>query len=519
MATLTPDLRSREVDEGYSDLEKAIKGRLEAQKGPLFTTDRADRLFGLYLSFLPQPARQHYNCRCCGNFIERFGGLVTLTTTGFMESAVWPADVPVFFHEAVTNIRKELFGGQVNGVFLAEEEILGVPLSPKGWTHLHAQNPKRFSSKLVTASQRAAELKEDNGLVWRTISEYSRDIVTNAVRVLNSGFVQGEEKGKKIAAWYLQLLTDLDTTKDTRRKKNMVWAAVASAPPGFSHLKNGMVGTLLDDLKSGKTFEDLKESWEKKMHPAIYRRPTAAITDGQIEAAEKTVEKLGIARSLERRFATADELKHVIWAAKKDEPVVPLGGVFHSLKQKNADAPPITLPNQVVTWAKFLRDILPNMHTCEINLPTHGSFMGMTSAVHADAPPILQWDKEGDRNPTAFYVYIEGSLAKQWRVNSGWNTVDRICYPPHGSVESNHLKFVFFNIEAMMDVRGNASGSALFPSTLKSELKIIEKVIEKYSNANHLTGTGNANGYPFTGKASVVLKVNGDSFYTLDRWE
>jgi hypothetical protein len=56
---------------------------------PLFLVDSAD-LFDIFLGALPANLRQHYTCRTCRHFVNRFGGLVTVQPDGALRSAIWP---------------------------------------------------------------------------------------------------------------------------------------------------------------------------------------------------------------------------------------------------------------------------------------------------------------------------------------------------------------------------------------------------------------------------------------------
>lgn len=47
----------------------------------IFTTD-AKYLWDAYLLNIPPDARQHYNCNSCRHFIERYGGLVVISSNG-----------------------------------------------------------------------------------------------------------------------------------------------------------------------------------------------------------------------------------------------------------------------------------------------------------------------------------------------------------------------------------------------------------------------------------------------------
>lgn len=54
----------------------------------LFMTD-AVGLFDAFLAVMPVERRQHYTCRACRNFVERFGGLVLVDSAGQAFSAFW----------------------------------------------------------------------------------------------------------------------------------------------------------------------------------------------------------------------------------------------------------------------------------------------------------------------------------------------------------------------------------------------------------------------------------------------
>ena len=69
----------------------------------------------------------------------------------------------------------------------------------------------------------------------------------------------------------------------------MIWAAVASAPAGWCHVKSSIVGSLLDDIKSGMSFVTIQNRWEMKLDPTRYLRPQAAPDAGNIQQAEKVV--------------------------------------------------------------------------------------------------------------------------------------------------------------------------------------------------------------------------------------
>jgi hypothetical protein len=151
-----------------------------------------------------------------------------------------------------------------------------------------------------------AEKLEDYKMLCHGLADYSRETVEQAVRVLKADAVYRSEKALGIAEWFLKLH---EAIKDNpKAKRNLTWLAAATAPPGFCHVRSTMISTLLDDINSGLAFDDIARRWKDKMHPLQYQRPTAAPKEGAIKQAEEMVAKLGLERSLLRRYATLDDV-------------------------------------------------------------------------------------------------------------------------------------------------------------------------------------------------------------------
>lgn len=165
------------------------------------------------------------------------------------------------------------------------------------------------------------------------------------------------------AEWLLDLKRRLfGSPQPTRTQRNaMLWLAVAKAPEGFCHPRASMLGSLMDDIVSGKSMETIKSGFAAKMDGLAYQRPQAAPSAGSIAQAEKLVSKLDLARALERRFARLEEVV-ALWKPR-DMRAKPLsgGGVFDHLKKPAPSASELRGNQGRITWAKFERDILPHV--------------------------------------------------------------------------------------------------------------------------------------------------------------
>lgn len=515
-------------DAEYSAFLQRVNARFRSntEGKPVFTT-ATEGLWAAYLESFPEELRQHHNCNACRHFVERFGALVTIgESTGVTRSAVWDADdAPPVYQLAVSTMRRLVERSKVTGPFLSNEATWGQPVTGQ-WQHLFVKNPTVFRHALLTPFQAMAEKKEDFKNMLRALDEFDSDTVKTALDLLQSEALYRAEKVLGPAKW----LMDLHSAREGKhglQRANVVWLAVATAPPGFAHPRSSMIGTLLEDIAAGKPFTEVSRAFAEKMRADAYQRPQAPPAAGTIAAAEKAFAAMGLARSLERRFARVEEIQ-AIW--RPAAPTQPVGdGLFGHLQPKGAaPARTMNVPAQTITWDKFARTVLPDVKTMELYAPNHGNFGALLTAVHDDAPPILQWDREEQRNPFSWYVYTGGSSAANWGLRTGWVDVTAVTLKPsmwHGGNE-HQGKGVFFALAGARD--GRDAGNALFPETMRSELHQFRSVIEAYARSAKLGGRGepgHACGYLLaagSGTWNVKVRVTtaaGVREYLLDRWD
>ena len=113
--------------------------RAAPTNAPLFTTDAAD-LWTSWLDALPASERQNHNCHACRQFVERFGGMVTVDAAGMTAPAIWhEEDAPDAYKPAIAAMARLVRKAKVTGVFLSSEEEWGEshPL-PHGLTPVEA---------------------------------------------------------------------------------------------------------------------------------------------------------------------------------------------------------------------------------------------------------------------------------------------------------------------------------------------------------------------------------------------
>lgn len=498
----------------------AIRRHVSKRTGPFFYTVPTKPLFETYLDTFTTPAsRQLHNCHCCRHFLERFGNIVTIEDDE-VTPLFWDT-MPVPGYEATQQaLHNAVSRAPIGGVYLSSDKTWGSgPSAPKMWTHFQAKNPAVFKNTILQNASQAMALKlEEKGMLDRALGDFSLDIAKQAVAILNTDQLYRSEKVLGVAEWFLKLREELAQNKNWKRHSLVMWQTVAAAPVGFVHVRSSMIGTLLDDLKSGLPFATVQSRFAEKMHPLAYRRPTAAPSEGQIAQAEKVVEALQAAGSLERRFAKLEDLV-TCWKPAPIKAKESTNGVFDHLRSKKVDAPIATgAPATTITWEKFARTVLPTAENIEAMVPYSGAFIAFVAPVNPNSE-IVQW-----ANQVTWYQYVGGSPASSWNLKHGFHPVTAISLnPAHWDPESkmtHQNKMAVLVLEGAKDMRHTAGGG-LFVELLKSEYNGIRHTLEAHFRKSKIVDRdeGSACGLAYEGSTVRVTSNGVQTLYKMDRWD
>lgn len=511
-------------DDRYGEFEKIIKDNFNSlvdKNTPLFVTD-AENLWDVYLDNIKgEDARSHYNCNVCKSLINRYGSLVTINETGDMESVLWNINVPPFFEDSVNALNNAVLNSRIKSVFISDERILGTPKTG-AWTHLAVKLPieKVNKSRLLSAGQIMAEKREDYRMLSRALQEYSTSTITQALDLLNTETLYRGDNVLGIAKWFKEIKELISILNNSKQIENIKWLAVATAPTGFCHIKSSMIGTLLDDIQDGLDYNSIQRRFKEKMNPANYMRSQSAPTVNHVQEAEKIVEKMGIANSLLRRYASIDEIPEFIWKNRYNKSAISskTGGVFGNIqtrdkvqKQTNID-----LPLTVMTWEKFVRTVLPNAENIEAKVDNSNRLMALITASDETSENILQWN-----NTFSWYYHggIDGEIKKRVEQAGGkyenneircsliwenYTDLDLHCYTPRD-------RHIFFGDKRFdngwLDVDMNAgSGRTLKPvENIRFESGALEG---RYKFKVHNYSDRNNGDNPY----KVELEINGQVY-------
>jgi hypothetical protein len=502
----------------------------------LFTTN-ATNLFQMFLDELPAHFRQNHTCNSCRRFVEQYGGLVMIDARGRTLPVMWnPNDVPKVYRSALSKVSSIVATAPITNVFMTDRAVWGIPQDGQ-WEHFsvtpHADCLCQAGS-IDSIDQIIAQKQQDYQMLVRGLASFSVEVTQQAYTLLSNNTLYRSEACLSVAKWFLELQQQRNGTKNTRLRDNFIWSAVATAPPGFCHVRSGMIGTLLTDIQDGLSFEQIADRFNAKMHPLQYLRPTAAPTAGNIAQAEKIIEQLQTAGALERRFAKLEDLQ-ALWKPQASTPQAATKGIFGHLKTATTKtAKQIEIPPIVMTWEKFSRTMLPTAQAIEYFVPaSNQSYMALVTAQNLAAPPIIQWDTIECRNPVTWYFYANGSAPSDWNLSSGaYCLVTAIVLQP--SLWNNPENYAhkgekaFFILQNAKDKK-YSKGAGFFPESLKSEYHRIRSTMEAYAKNAVLAGKNEATACGIglqkdsSSWDSILLRVTSQDGmqlkYQLDRWD
>lgn len=499
-------------------------------QGHLHSVD-TEGLWEVYLDSIEDPIeRQLHNCRCCQHFIRKYGGLVWLDEKGNSYPATWnhaylDPGLPQRYRAATMALRREVERRTVTDLFLWSEPSWGVKESG-GFSHFYTEPTKPKFEMTLSADQAMAVRREDHKHLGIAVKDpiFKPEHLDKALAMLQMGNLANPDALIPVAK-FLRTVQDAVGRKSGEDRSRILWYHVARAARGWCTPRGGALGALLEDIAAGKSMQTIARNQDERMHPLKYQRAQVAPSVGNVQRAEKIVEKLGLAASLRRKPMALHEAR-LFWRPR-DPKSPPPGGVFSHLQVKQGP-PPMTgsISSQPVTmtFVKFERDVLPHVLSMKMKTPFSGNYCSFTTATDPTAPPILKWDHVGDRNPGALYVYHGGSTASNWHLPSGsFVEVLGLSHTP-GAWTGSHeeVKHVLFILEGARDRRNNEL--ALFPTCIKSELHEVRATIEAHSKSRKLDEelAPLAAGYLIGSERGcdvLVTTQQGTAYYRIDRYE
>jgi len=375
-------------------VQKTFK-EMSAQ-GVLFVTDvDKDLLWETYLNGFRTPEeRQHHTCNCCRQFIKNYGRLVTVVNNEL--KTVWdfvPTDEE--YRTSVEAMRLLVSHSHIRDRFFTETIKLGTNSNYDmeknvTWEHFYCETSSTNVRPKKDLDTLRSECRTTKDVFKRALDEISISSVETVLELIDQNSLY---KGKEFESNLRTFLSCQQEYKAMVNKDSYAWYRSSQLSGSVSRIRNSAIGTLLIDVSEGKkSLDDCVTAYERVVAPSNYKRPTALVTKGMVEEAEKAIESLGLSDSLGRRFATPEDISvdNILFVDRNAKKAT---SVMEQIKEDIQVNPKTFSKTEEIHIDKFISDILPNSKSVEI-LVENGHLSNLVSLIapkEPTAPVLFKW--------------------------------------------------------------------------------------------------------------------------------
>lgn len=401
----------------FKDFVKAIQKNLQQMSkdsSRLFTVNvDTEELYNLYLDSFPAGTneiyreRREYDCSCCRHFIRDVGNVVSIKN-GELHT-IWGIN-PVSddkYNVVAAALDAYVKQKAVLGVFLKKEKRIGTPenreMLPTGkinkYEHFFVDLPEICIFKECyghTLEGDLSQFRDVRNVFKRSLDEISKEAVDTVLELIAQNSLY------KGAEWKRQLTEFKNYQKEygkltDEQKELWIWEKSISAGAVIGKIRNHSIGTLLVNISEGMDLDLAVRKYEQIVAPVNYKRPKAIFTKKMLEDAKKTITELGYMDSLQRRFATLDDITvNNILFSNKDAAKRITGAMdlFDEMEQDVAIDPKRFSKVEEISAEDFIKNVLPVAKELEVYLENKHiqNMVSLIAPEVAAAKTMFKWN-------------------------------------------------------------------------------------------------------------------------------
>lgn len=464
----------------FKDFVKAIQKNLQQMSkdsSRLFTVNvDTEELYNLYLDSFSAGTneiyreRREYDCSCCRHFIRDVGNVVSIKN-GELHT-IWGIN-PVSddkYNVVAAALDAYVKQKAVLGVFLKKEKRIGTPenreMLPTGkinkYEHFFVDLPEICIFKECyghTLEGDLSQFRDVRNVFKRSLDEISKEAVDTVLELIAQNSLYKGAEWKKQLTEFKNYQKEYGKLTD-EQKELWIWEKSIAAGAVIGKIRNHSIGTLLVNISEGMDLDLAVRKYEQIVAPVNYKRPKAIFTKKMLEDAKKTITELGYMDSLQRRFATLDDITvNNILFSNKDAAKRITGAMdlFDEMEQDVAIDPKRFSKVEEISAEDFIKNVLPVAKELEVYLENKHiqNMVSLIAPEVADAKTMFKWnngmswaytgnitDSDIKENVKAAGGSVTGIVrfSIQWNDGNGKDNsdLDAHCLEPQGG---DHIYF------------------------------------------------------------------------------
>lgn len=369
-----------------------------------------DEMWNFYLDSFPYGTnkifreRREYDCSCCRHFIKTIGNAVVLNNGEI--KTIWDVQTnDSTFQPVMDAMSKYIKDKSITNVYITNERKIGtksnIELATDGniviWDHFYLELPKKLVSiSRDTVDAIKGDYRSTKDVFLRSLSEITKDSIEVVLELIAQNSLYKGSEWETVLKKFLDLKVLFDCLLDDYSKNNFVWENLTKISPSVSRVRNTSMGTLLVNISEGMELETAVKKYETIVAPANYKRPKAVFTQKMLEDAKKTLEELGYLESLNRRFATLDDItvNNILFSNKDSASRIKNTDVFDELGKDVCVNPKKFNKVEEVTIESFINNVLPTTTEIELLLENRHikNLVSLVAPQSKESSSMFKWD-------------------------------------------------------------------------------------------------------------------------------
>ena len=399
----------------FKDFVKAIQKNLQQMSkdsSRLFTVNvDTEELYNLYLDSFPAGTneiyreRREYDCSCCRHFIRDVGNVVSIKN-GELHT-IWGIN-PVSddkYNVVAAALDAYVKQKAVLGVFLKKEKRIGTPenreMLPTGkinkYEHFFVDLPEICIFKECyghTLEGDLSQFRDVRNVFKRSLDEISKEAVDTVLELIAQNSLYKGAEWKKQLTEFKNYQKEYGKLTD-KQKELWIWEKSISAGAVIGKIRNHSIGTLLVNISEGMDLDLAVRKYEQIVAPVNYKRPKAIFTKKMLEDAKKTITELGYMDSLQRRFATLDDItvNNILFSNK--DAAKRITGAMDLFDEMDVAIDPKRFSKvEEISAEDFIKNVLPVAKELEVYLENKHiqNMVSLIAPEVADAKTMFKWN-------------------------------------------------------------------------------------------------------------------------------
>lgn len=385
--------------------------RLASENDYLFEVNLdKDELYSLYLNSFPKGTnpifreRTEHDCSCCRHFIKKLGNAVFIIDNKI--KTIWDFDAQSDIYQPVIDeLDKYVKSNVISGVYLVrkEDKLIGVEQNRDDkqieiiWDHFYLKLPEKYIYKgHKTLDTVKGDFKSSKDVLKRGLEEITKDSIETVLELISqNSLYKGNEWEKQLKA-FLELKNQFDKLETEEEKDNFCWTSSLTVGSVIARIKNHSIGVLLTNISNNKPLDDAVKEYERIVAPSNYKRSKPLFTKRMLDEAKKKIEQLGYMDSLQRRFATLDDISvnNILFANRDVYSKLNQGDIFDEMIKDIPEDIKKYSRVQEIAVNDFVNNVLPNAQEVNVMFENRltSNLCSLITSQNKDSKSMFKWN-------------------------------------------------------------------------------------------------------------------------------